>query len=272
MNPPLITLTTDFGLQDSYVAQMKGVLLSSCPNASIVDVSHEVPAWDIRAGARLLSEVASLYPLGTIHIAVVDPGVGTQRRRIILETDVRTARGTRQAHFVGPDNGLFSLVAPLSARKHAWEITALQLLPQFSNYRTFDGRNVFAPVAGLLAAGRKPADFGAEITCDSLVELPPLAKPKVKDNELIGEVSHIDRFGNIISTISKSDVPFPRFSVSVEGVSQPLRQVDWYEELKPGEIGALFNSDDALEICSYRGSANASLKLRDGAIVKVIST
>lgn len=247
----LVTLTTDFGQKDSYVAQMKGAFLSVAPHVQLVDICHQVASFDIAEGARMLAEATPCFPKGSIHVGVIDPGVGSQRERVILETST--------GFFVGPDNGLFSLAAPEPMR--AWKITRLDELPKRSNYQTFDGRNVFAPVAGLLATGVNPLRFGEEIDPVSLVALSQPSAPEEKGGELVGVVMRIDHYGNVITNISKLDLSGRNFSLP------GVRLVHCYKELAPGELGMLFNSDNMLELCAFRQSAAELAGLKVGEAV-----
>ena len=151
----MITLTSDFGLKDPYVAEMKGVILTINPNATIIDITHDVEKFDIRMGAFMLASAAPYFPKGTVHLAVVDPGVGTERRAILVQT--------KQGFFVGPDNGVLMLAAKNQGIEHIYELSNPKfMLPKVS--ATFHGRDIFAPAAAYLDIGVKPAEFGPEIT------------------------------------------------------------------------------------------------------------
>ena len=150
----MITLTSDFGLKDPYVAEMKGVILTINPNATIVDITHGVEKFNIRMGAFMLASAAPYFPKGTVHLAVVDPGVGTERRAILVQT--------KQGFFVGPDNGVLMLAAQNQGIEHTYELTNPKfMLPQVSS--TFHGRDIFAPAAAYLDISVKPSEFGPEI-------------------------------------------------------------------------------------------------------------
>ena len=171
----IVTLTTDFGLRDPYVAEMKAVILSICPEAAIVDVSHDVGKFDVRTGAYMLASAAPYFPKGTIHVAVVDPGVGTARRCLIVET--------KQSFFVGPDNGVLVLAGDKQGIVSIREITNPKLmLPNVSS--TFHGRDIFAPAAAHLANRVAPADFGAEVR--DMVK-PEFARVETDKGKLVGE-------------------------------------------------------------------------------------
>ncbi|MCW4021566.1 MAG: S-adenosyl-l-methionine hydroxide adenosyltransferase family protein [Candidatus Bathyarchaeota archaeon] len=186
----IISLLTDFGQTDSYVAQMKAVILSINPDVRVVDITHQVTKFNIYMGAFCLASAAPHFPLQTVHVAVVDPGVGTKRRSILVET--------KHNLYVGPDNGVLMLATQNETITHVYCIENPDyMLSKVSN--TFHGRDIFAPVAAHLTTGVKPCEFGPEIH-DYVV--PNFAKPQTKKGTIVGQVLHIDDFGNIISNIS----------------------------------------------------------------------
>lgn len=193
---PIITLTTDFGLNDHFVGTMKGVILNIVPDAAIVDISHAVQAFDVLDGALTISQAYSYFPAGTVHVVVVDPGVGTARRPIIASSD--------GYHFVAPDNGVLSLVYAREERIHVRHITSDHyFLQPISN--TFHARDVFSPVAAYLAKQVDSHKFGDEIEDFVKFSAP---KPKaVNDNQMRGVVLKVDRFGNLITNITPQDAP-----------------------------------------------------------------
>ena len=201
-SPAIITLTTDFGVGSRYVAAMKGVILSINPQAQIVDLSHAVPPHDIRPGAIVLAETARWFPPGTIHVAVVDPGVGSKRRIVYAQI------GTQ--HFVAPDNGLLSRLASLDRPSKIVGVDEPQYwLPEVS--RTFHGRDIMAPVAARLSLGLAPEKLGPPLK--QLVEL-PWAEVQQVPNRIEGEVIEVDSFGNLITNITRAmldGVPTRRF-------------------------------------------------------------
>jgi S-adenosylmethionine hydrolase len=254
--PKIITLTTDFGLKDPYAAEMKAAILSISPNATIVDVTHDVAQFNIRMGAYVLASAAPYFPKGTIHVAVVDPSVGTRRRPLLVQT--------LHSFFVGPDNGLLILAAEQQGIKCIREITNARLmLPQVSC--TFHGRDVFAPAAAHLANGVAPAEFGPEIN-DSVK--PDFTKVTLREGVLIGEVLHVDNFGNIITNISSKEVA--RFRVAdVANVQLPnqklrLKLCKAYGEANQQEPLALIGSHNYLEIALNQGNAAEKFKVRPG--------
>jgi S-adenosyl-L-methionine hydrolase (adenosine-forming) len=252
---PIFTLTTDFGLKDPYVAEMKAVILSICPNATVVDVTHEVEKFSVRMGAYMLALAAPYFPLGSVHVAVVDPDVGTQRRPLIVQT--------AHSFFVGPDNGLLFLAAEAQGIKHIYEIVNQQfMLPHVSS--TFHGRDIFAPAAAHLANGVPAKEFGPEITD---VTKPKFTKvTRVKDS-LFGEVLHVDSFGNIITNVRAKDLASLK-----EGVVQAelpfdklqLKLSKSYAEAKLQEPIALIGSHDFLEIALNQGNAAAKFNTKAG--------
>ena len=240
MKPPIVLLT-DFGLQDHYVGVMKGVILSRVPEATFVDLTHEVSPQGVREGAYLLAVSYRYFPVGTIFLAVVDPGVGTERRALVIRTE---------AHFfVGPDNGLFTLVLK---RSRTAEIRAVEVerfrLPEASF--TFHGRDLFAPVAAEVLSGRPFEEFGPKISDPVLLEFP---EPEPVPGGLRVPVLKADRFGNLILNLPAETLSGRRFRVVVEGRRVPF--VRTYAEAPEGEPLALIGSDGFLEIAVNQGSA-----------------
>ncbi len=256
---PLLTLLTDFGSQDAFAGIMKGVILGICPVAQIVDLTHEVPPRDVRAGALLLRSAVPYFPTGTIHVAVVDPGVGSARRAVLVETE--------GAWFVGPDNGVLHAAAVSRRIRGAFELTRGEFhLPSVG--RTFHGRDVFAPVAAHLASGVPAAALGSPLR-----DLVPLDLPiaRVDAGTVVGEVVHVDRFGNLVTSIAAADLARFRglaVSVSIAGcASIPL--VSTYSEGTVGAPLAVIGSWGHLEIAVRDGDAAAALGQRSGAVVRV---
>jgi len=261
---PVITLLSDFGLRDPYVAEMKAVILSIHPEARIVDVSHEIEKFNIRMGAFVLASAAPYFPEGTVHVAVVDPGVGTKRRPILVET--------KRAFYVGPDNGVLMLAAKREGTHHVYEITNSQfMLPRVS--RTFHGRDIFAPAAAHLARGCKLSDFGSEIR-DYVV--PSFAKPCLTRDALVGEVLHVDDFGNVVTNISRAEYEkvgmregeVLRFRLRDRVVK--LRFCSAYGEVSVGKSLALIGSHDFLEVSVNQGRASERFGVKAGDKVSVL--
>lgn len=192
--PVIVTLTTDFGLADHYVGTMKGVFLSRCPHAQIVDISHEIPPFSIAAGAYVISQAAPYFPAGTIHVIVVDPGVGTARKPILLEA--------RDQLFIAPDNGVLSLISGEEQHTTAREITNRDLwLPSPSD--TFHGRDIFTPVAAALASrAARPDEVGPVIK--QIEKLPELHPEQVDNHTWRGTILSVDHFGNVITSFRSS--------------------------------------------------------------------
>jgi len=262
----IISLLSDFGLRDPYVAEMKAVILSIHPEARIVDVSHEIKKFNIRMGAFVLASAAPYFPEGTVHMAVVDPGVGTKRRPILVET--------KRAFYVGPDNGLLMLAAGKEGIRHVYVLSNSRfMLPRVS--MTFHGRDVFAPAAAHLARGAcKPSDFGDK-TRDYVV--PRFAKPRLTKGVLVGEVLHVDDFGNVITNVSRvefekariSEGSMLRFRFKDRGVVK-LRFCLAYGDVAVGESLALIGSHDFLEVSVNQGNASKKFGVGVGDAVAVL--
>ena len=259
----IVTLTTDFGLQDGYVAAMKGTVLATAPGVRIVDVTHEVPAQDVMAAAFVLRQTAPFFPADTVHLAVVDPGVGTPRRAIAARA---TVDGT-PCRFVGPDNGLLPLLADdgtvdavVLDRPDRWRTP----LPS----DTFHGRDVFGPVAAALAAGARLDEVGSPAG-----DLTPLhwPLPRIDAEGVEGMVLHVDRFGNCVTNIPRDAVAGRggAFKAYV-GTAVLRRHVASYGHVPAGEPLTLFGSTGHLEIAVNRGDAAALLSVVRGASVNLV--
>ena len=252
--PPRVTLLSDFGMADGYVAAMKGVIASASPAVIIDDAAHDVEPGDILGAALTLERYWRRYPEGTVHVVVVDPGVGSARRAVAVRADER--------YLVGPDNGVFSRVLAGATRTEAREITNAELWSQGLS-ATFHGRDVFAPAAAFLASGRALAELGQHAA--DLVTLPSL-HVIVSEDTLTGEVIHADRFGNLITSIGTEAVGAGR--VVLEGVDiGPVRGT--YSEVGTGEPVALIGSNGLLEIAVRDGSAAKRFGYRRGVRVEV---
>jgi S-adenosyl-L-methionine hydrolase (adenosine-forming) len=253
----IVTLLTDFGTEDYYVAAMKGVILSRCSEARLIDISHGIAPQNVLSAAYVFLGAYAQFPAGSIHLAVVDPGVGSKRRGIILRSD--------RYLFVGPDNGLFSLVVPEAVE--AFEIQPSAYLPEkVSN--TFHGRDIFASVAAALAAGIKPEQLGASIRDPK--RLAPLAV--VIGSTIKSQIIHIDRFGNGVTGIERrhfhSDSLPASFVLRAGGTV--IRIQKWFYAEEPvvsGEPFVIWGSLNFLEISVTNGSAAESLRLSCGQYV-----
>ncbi|GBD35628.1 Adenosyl-chloride synthase [bacterium HR36] len=256
MPRPIVTLTTDFGEGSAYAAALKGSVLRICPEALLVDLSHAIPPQDVLHAAFFLNEAVPWFPPQTIHVVVVDPGVGTARRLIYVEW--------QQQRIVAPDNGVCSLLW----RKHPPETVRAIQNPQYFHTlvsSTFHGRDILAPVAGHLANGLSPEALGEVVT--DPVRLPfPL--PRREDDRIIGEVVFVDHFGNLLTNIHRADWPEARV-VSVEVLGTRPRWVRTYGEAAPGETVALWSSGGWLEIAVVQGHAAHRLNLGRGVPVVV---
>lgn len=262
MPSKIATLTTDFGLKDPYVAEIKAVILSICPNATIVDITHEIAKFNTRMGAYLLASAAPYFPKGSVHLAVVDPGVGTKRRPILIQT--------KQGFFVGPDNGILILAAEKQGIISIHELANPRfMLPKVSN--TFHGRDVFAPAAAHLLKGIKPEDFGPRIL--ETVK-PEFSKTTQKKGELVGIVLHVDGFGNIVTNITEKELgrAYVKDVVSVElpFCKVKLKLSKAYGDVEPEEPLALIGSHDFLEISLNRGSASKKFKVKPGDKIRLL--
>jgi len=256
MPRPIITLTTDFGLRDPYVAEMKAVILGISPNTTIVDITHEIEKFNIRMGAYVLASASPYFPKGTIHVAVVDPGVGTRRRPILIQS--------KYSYLIGPDNGVLALAAKNQGIKHIYEISNRNLmLPKISD--TFHGRDVFAPAAAHLANGIPPTEFGPEI---QEAATPEFAKITKRKNMLVGEVLHIDNFGNIITNFGEKELELmdtkETVNIKLKNARLKLKLCKAYAEVKPQKPLAIIGSHNFLEISINQGNAAEALKTRSG--------
>jgi S-adenosyl-L-methionine hydrolase (adenosine-forming) len=260
-----ITLTTDFGLNDHFVGVIKGVILEILPWACIVDINHAVQPFDVLDGALTIAQSYSYFPSGTVHMVVVDPGVGSARRPIVLTGDRHL--------FVAPDNGVLSMVYDREQRISVRNVTAEHyFLPDRSN--TFHARDIFAPVAAYLAKGVDPKRLGDEIT-DYVRFAAPRPKP-VDEHTLRGVVLKVDRFGNLITNITPQDVPAlfgpapPAFKIVVGSKGQASRICSSYAEGAPGEVFGILGSMGFLEIAANRGSAFQLLGAGKGSEVNIV--
>jgi len=270
----IITLTTDFGLTDAYVAAMKGVILGINPEAKLIDICHSIKPQNIPQAAFVLSTAYQFFPQKTIHLVVVDPGVGTERRAIILRTP--------SADFVAPDNGVLSYVIQASSAKPAADNVNLQerelepgleavaiTKPQFWRTpisSTFHGRDIFAPVAALLSLGFPPIDFGEAITSLTMLPLPkPHRRP---DGSLVGHVLHIDNFGNLITSIKGSDLLPTKQPIAVEVGNHLISGLSRTYAEGQGLL-TLIGSSGYLEVSLKGGSASAFLDAEVGSEVRL---
>jgi S-adenosylmethionine hydrolase len=261
MSKPIVTLTTDFGLRDPYVAEMKAVILSISPNATLVDITHEIEKFNVRMGAYVLASASPYFPKGTIHVAVVDPSVGTKRRPLLIQTE--------QSFLIGRDDGVLSVAARNQGIEHIYEITNYKfIMPKISN--TFHGRDIFAPVAAHLANETKPTEFGPEI---QKIVTPRFGEIVRKKNMLVGEVLHIDSFGNIITNLGTQELKSMKteavVNIKLRKVRLKLKFLKAYGEAKPQEPLAIVGSHNFLEITINQGNAAEHFKARIGDKVAI---
>jgi S-adenosyl-L-methionine hydrolase (adenosine-forming) len=245
---PVITLTTDFGLNDHFVGAMKGVIVDIVPDVQIVDISHAVQAYDVLDGALAISQAYSYFPNGTIHVVVVDPGVGTARRPILATSD--------GYHFVAPDNGVLSMVYAKEERMHVRHISSEHYFRQpISN--TFHGRDIFAPVAAYLAKLVDTHKFGDEIE-DYVRFAAPRPKP-AGENRLRAVVLKVDRFGNLITNVTPQDAPALFAESATFKITVGTREItdirQNFAEGAPGEVFAILGSMGYLENVANRAAA-----------------
>lgn len=256
----IITLTSDFGLQDHYVSAIKAVILGIVPDAHIVDISHEIPPQDIMAGAWVIRNAAFMFPPETVHLVVVDPGVGTDRKPIVLKIG--------DQYFVGPDNGIFSLLYDEFKYK-AFKLNK----PEFwraERSRTFHGRDIFAPVAAHLSAGVPLKDMGTPIK-DLVVY--HWAVPIADKDGLQGWIVHIDRFGNLITNISEKLIEevIGRRKVKIYvGNTMIDHMVNTFGDVEDGDPAAFIGSSGMLEIGINKGNASTMLGVYKGAQISLV--
>ena len=257
----MITLLTDFGMRDPYVAEMKGTILSLYPKAQIIDISHDVEKFNVRMGAFILASAVPYFPEGTIHIGVVDPGVGTKRLPIIIKTN--------RGYFVGPDNGLLIIAANREGIQHTYLIDNLKFPQLFS---TFHGRDIFAPVAAYLAKGADVTNFGNEI---SSYIMPKFAKPRVEKGVIFGEIIYIDGFGNLITNIPEEllneiDIGENRYiRIKFQKEIQRVRFSITYGDVSTKSPLAIIGSHGYFEISVNQGNAQQFYGVRIGEQIEI---
>lgn len=264
MEQAVITFTTDFGIEDAYVAAMKGVVLGVNPEATLVDISHHIEPQNLLQAAFVLGTACPYFPERTIHVVVVDPGVGTRRRSIILSH--------QQAVFVGPDNGILGhVIGAASPQAYPGRVELVDLPPGFSAHAitegkywhhpvsaTFHGRDIFAPVAGHLSLGLPPDAFGGAISRIHALTVPT---PRRSAGETSGCVLHVDHFGNIITNLRQEDLPAGRWLIEVGGhrIEGPGESYQ-----AAGGLGALIGSSGYIEIAASNGNAARQLGVSVG--------
>lgn len=260
MEPAVITLLTDFGREDGYVAAMEGVILSQCPQANIVHAGHDIPPQDILGAAYVLGQYWRYYPDGCIHVIVVDPGVGTKRKILLVEADNQI--------LIAPDNGVLSLVF-----RETQQASIRILNEDFSRpgptSETFHGRDIFSYAAACLASGRESLDRISSACQHAPADVWP--EPSVEGTGITGCIVHVDHFGTLITNIHRRTLPAHDECVSsvVTGTSDVIRVVSTYAEGKDNELIALWGSSGFLEISLKNGSAAEHLKGKRDVKVRV---
>ena len=257
---PFITLTTDFGSKDPFTGIMKGVILSINPAVRIIDISHDIEPQNILEAAFVIAMSYRSFPHKTIHVVVIDPGVGSRRRPILVAGDFH--------YFIGPDNGVFSRIYDLNERCEVVHLNARHyFLPDRSS--TFDGRDIFAPVASWLSKGIDISKFGDRIT--DYVKLPMPASQMKEDNIIQGEVIHIDRFGNLITNIDSGQMKTLNagkgLKILLKGIEASMKK--YYSEAGDGQLNSLINSFGYLELFVKNGSAATGFGVSIGEKVTV---
>ncbi len=261
MSKPIIAMLTDFGTRDHYAGSLKGVVLTLCPDAALVDISHDIPPHDILTGALELAACYRCFPAGTIFLAVVDPGVGSSRLGLAAEAgDYR---------FVAPDNGVLTAVFAETPPKRVVSLTERRYArPTIS--KTFEGRDRFAPAAAWLARGAEVKALGSAVRDYVRLEIP---QPHQDADRLAGAVLRVDRFGNLVTNIPRAMVErmASRGAIRITAGSTSVDSlVETYAGVAPGTICALFGSSDHLEIAENGGDAARRLGLAPGAAVEVV--
>ena len=259
----MISLLTDFGIIDPYVAQMKAVILSSSPDVSIVDISHGVEKYNIAMGAHLLKTTVPWFPKGSVHVAVVDPGVGGSRFPIAIDCE----RGV----LIGPDNGLLVGAADALGFLAAYQITNAE----FTNKAvspTFHGRDIFARTAAIISGGRKPQEVGGKVNKLSQLDLPAV---RISGNHVACHIVYVDSFGNLVTDVTRNELG--GFELRVGKLANVLSKgreyecsfVDSYSEILRGKWGLLFGSQGQLEVAQREANAAARLKLGFGDSIQL---
>jgi len=256
----IVTLTTDFGSADVYAAAMKGVILSAAPGTTLVDITHEIPPRDVVAGALALAQVAPFFPVKTIHVAVVDPGVGGPRADIIVEYE--------GCSFVGPDNGLLTLAA-----RHPRHVFRIEN-PEFRRVTvspTFHGRDVLAPAAACLARGIPASEAGPPLARMAELPVATLGVPLAEGN---GEIIHVDRFGNLITSFEATQPPSGTWEMELEWTDLRFTAVAGrtYADVSPGNLVLYVGSSGQIEIAVRDGSAAEVTGARRGTRLRLRRT
>jgi S-adenosylmethionine hydrolase len=254
----LVGILSDFGLRDSYVAQMKAVILSRSPSTTIVDISHEIERHNVDQGMFVLASVTPYFPSGTIYLAVVDPGVGSSRRSLLLETE--------RSKFVGPDNGLLALAAEKEGIVNAYELDESRY-PANKLSSTFHGRDIFAVAVGDIASGNTPSDIASQI---SDYVKPIIIKPKIRSNHIDAIALYIDYFGNIVTNINQRvlqryKIDFGcKMKIKIKAITQEIDFCKTYSDVASGQLLATIGGHGFLELSINQGNAAEYIDLKTG--------
>jgi S-adenosylmethionine hydrolase len=254
----IVTLTTDFGTEGSYVGAVRGAVLTAWPAANVVDITHEVSPQDVLSAARIIRDVCPVYPAGTVHLVVVDPGVGTERQGVALRAG--------QHLFVGPDNGIFDLISHQLGDAQAYVI-GNRLLMAKEVSATFHARDVFGPVAGHLASGMPITDVGPPLA--NMVALTGCEEPRLEAGRVVGQVVRVDHFGNLVTNIHRSKLPSGPLSIACETITIKELVRTYGESDNERDVIALIGSDGYVELAVRNGSASRALGKGEGTRVVV---
>jgi len=253
----VITLTTDFGTQDGYVGAMKGRILSMAPRVTIIDISHEIGAQSIQAASWCLGRSAPNFPENTIHVTVIDPGVGSDRRPILLRSG--------DQWYIGPDNGVFSRIVKQKGVQRVYRL--FEETRWWKAHRSFDGLALFAPAAACLANRTALEEMGRPIADLKIAEDEPA---RSTDDRIQGKIMMFDRFGNAITNISSADLAdLKADQLSIMAKEREFKLERFYQASESGSTAAIMNSDDLLELCVFGGSARLKFGLDLGDEVRV---
>jgi S-adenosylmethionine hydrolase len=254
----IIALITDFGTKDYFVGAMKGVILSINDEANLIDITHEIPPQDILSASFTLRNCYKEFPKNTIFVAVVDPGVGSERRAILVETE--------KYFFIVPDNGLLSFIFDQEENFKIFKITNKKFF-RHPVSKTFHGRDIFSPSAAHLSNGIQPYEFGDQIT--DFVSFYENSPKRISKNEVEAEIIHIDRFGNLITNLKKEDIP-ENFTLTI-GETRIKNMKTFFSEAEKSEVFMIFGSAGFLEIAAFQDSAEKILKSKVGEKIKMLT-
>lgn len=258
--PHLITLLTDFGEQDVYVGVMKGVIAQFVPQVSVIDLTHHIPPQDVWAAQFNLSNAYHYFPPETIHVVVVDPGVGSQRRGVAVQATA--------GYFIAPDNGVLTPILQRETIQHIVSLDNPEYWRTLQPSTTFHGRDIFAPVAAHLAQGIAIAQLGSSLTLEDLQQL-PFSQPQVSPTQISGQVQYIDHFGNCMTNIPAHQVMGRNWELLLSGQTIPMSRT--YSDRDPGEVAFLIGSHGWVEVAINQGNAQVALQWQVGSSVTLRS-